>query len=446
MNVLAVRELQSPQMAVQNAAPQAAHNAAQILQFKTQEVSKSPLKLVTPNAICAEKESAHYREIVPAVIKVISSGGAGMNAVNRMIDAKLSGIEFISANTDIQELLNRSRADVKVQIGARVTGGLGAGGKPQRGEQAAIEDSEAIADVLKGANMVFVTAGMGGGTGTGSAHVIAKIAKQLGALTVGVVTMPFDFEGRYKMSLADEGIEKLRAEVDALIVIRNQNLFKIIDSTTHYSKAYLLTDDILCQAVQGISEIITETGYQNTDFADVKAIMEGKGDALMGIGLGAGENRAIDAVNNAIDNPLLEDTSIEGATGILVNIVGPMDMTLVEIQNIIKTVKDKCDQDVHLIPGVRYDSSFDNCFQVTVIATGFKEVELPKIEEMPEEKPLDTEFIDYNEYVMMVEKTKRPEYLSCLPPREYREDLEVPSIIRNYNFKMEEKSVLELTE
>ena len=203
---------------------------------------------VNSEGIRSKAQSA--REAVPAVIKVISAGGGGANALNRMIEAGLSGVEFIAVNTDIQDLYNKSKAETKVQIGARVTGGRGAGGKPEKGENAAIEDQETICEVLRGADMVFITAGMGGGTGTGSAHVIAKIAKQLGALTVGVVTTPFEFEGRYKMKLAEDGIAKLRAEVDTLIIIRNQHLFKIIDNATSLNKAYLLADEILCQGVQ----------------------------------------------------------------------------------------------------------------------------------------------------------------------------------------------------
>ena len=396
----------------------------QVIQFK-------PQREVTANV----KENSHKncsQQAVPAIIKVISAGGGGANALNRMIDAKLSGVDFIAINTDIQDLFNKSKADNKIQIGAKVTGGRGAGGKPEKGENAALEDQDAIKEVVTGADMVFITAGMGGGTGTGSAHVIAKIAKQAGALTVGVVTMPFEFEGRYKMTLAEEGLKKLRAEVDTLIVIRNQHLFKIIDNTTTFDKAFLLADEILCQAVQGISEIITETGFQNTDFADVQTVMQGKGDALMGIGNACGDNRAADAVNNAIDNPLLEDNSIEGATGVLINIAGPETMTLVEINNIIKTVKEKCDPDVHLIHGIRLDNRFDNAIQVTVIATGFQGAAraAEPVKKNPE-KTEQSETYDIDEYLKRYEKTKRLDYL---PQRE--EDLDVPTAIRNYKAEL----------
>jgi cell division protein FtsZ len=413
---------------------------SQVIQFKPQE---SAVRRISAEGAGEHLHSRRQEGAVPAVIKVISAGGGGANALNRMIDARIVGVEFIAVNTDVQDLFNKSRADVKVQIGAKVTGGRGAGGVPERGEKAAIEDQETIADVLMGADMVFITAGMGGGTGTGSVPVIARIARQLGALTVAVVTTPFEFEGRYKMRLAKEWIEKLRPEVDTLIVIPNQYLFKIIDNTTSWNKAYLMADEVLCQGVQGISELITKTGFQNTDFADVETIMKGKGDALMGIGFGSGENRALDAVANAIDNPLLEDTSIDGAMGVLVNIAGPDDMTLVEIQNIIKSIKEKCDPEVHLIHGLRIDPDLEDSIQVTVIATGFKTDKYSDAQETVNVKSVDSDFIDYNEYVRMVEKTKRPDYL---PQRDYQDDLDVPSVIRNYNFQTEEKPVLETVE
>jgi len=244
------------------------------------------------------------------------------------------------------------------------------------------------------------------------------------------------------MKLAEDGIEKLRQEVDTLIVIPNQYLFKIIDNKTSYDNAYLLADEVLCRGVRGISELITKTGFQNTDFADVETIMKGRGDALMGIGFGSGENRAIDAVKNAIDNPLLEDTSIDGATGVLINIAGSKDITLVEIQNIIKTIKEKCDPDVHIIHGLRIDPELEGNIQITVIATGFSKAAYMEKKAEDTVKTSDPDFIDYNEYVRMVERTKRPDYL---PPREYQDDLDVPSVIRNFNFHTEGKQ-LELTE
>jgi len=415
----------------------------QVLQFKTQEVSAS-LKVVSAND---NEEMIRARSDRPAVIKVISAGGGGGNALNRMVEANITGVEFIAVNTDIQDLLKKSKADVKLQIGKEVTGGRGAGGKPEKGEKAALEDQTAIADAIKGADMVFITAGMGGGTGTGSVPVIARIARELGALTVAVVTMPFEFEGRYTMKLAEEGIEKLRGEVDTLIVIPNQHLFKIIDSKTTYDKAYMIADEVLCRGVQGITDIIVKTGFQNTDFADVETVMKGKGEALMGIGLGTGENRAMDAVKKAIDNPLLEDTSIDGATGVLINIVGPGDVTLVEIQDIINTIREKCDQEVHLISGFREDANFENSIQITVIATGFPSEKQEVIEETPSvDKGIDSDFIDYNEYVKMVERTKKPEYFPCVPEREYHDEIDLPTVLRRHSYQKEETVSLETVE
>jgi cell division protein FtsZ len=406
MNILAVRE------------------RPQVIQFKTQDDTET-------------QQASQFKPqetAVPAVIKVVSAGGGGANALNRMIEGCLSGVQFIAVNTDIQDLYNKSKANIKLQIGAKTTGGRGAGGVPDKGEKAAIEDQQAIAEVLEGADMVFITAGMGGGTGTGSAPIIAKIAKEMGALTVAVVTTPFEFEGRYRMKLAEEGIKKLREAVDTLIVIPNQYLFKLVDNTTPWDKAYIMADEVLCQGVQGISELITKTGFQNTDFADVETIMKGKGDALMGIGYGSGENRAIDAVTSAIDNPLLEDTSIEGATGVLINIAGPNDITLVEIQNMIKTVKEKCNPEVNLIYGLRIDPELDDSIQITVIATGFDNAGYMGAKQDSGMKAKESDFIDYDEYVRMRERTKRPEYLGFLPQREYQDDLDVPSIIRNHNY------------
>ncbi|MCL2208654.1 MAG: cell division protein FtsZ [Treponema sp.] len=423
MNILAVREN-----------PQTSEPQAHVIQFKPQE------KTVRQDNF--QQQFSHtFDSQVPAVIKVISAGGGGANALNRMIDTNLGGVEFISVNTDVQDLFNKSKADMKLQIGARVTGGRGAGGIPGKGEKAAIEDMDVIADALKGADMVFITAGMGGGTGTGSAPVIARIAREQGALTVAVVTTPFEFEGRYKMRLAEEGIAKLRQEVDTLIVIPNQYLFKMIDNTTSYNNAYLLADEVLCHGVQGISELIIKTGLINIDFADVDTVMRNKGDALMGIGCGTGENRAMDAVVNAIDNPLLEDTSIDGATGVLLNIAGPENITMVEIQNIIKTIKEKCDPEVHLIHGLHIDNGLDNNIQITIVATGFPSVKYSEAKPASAAKTQDSDFIDYDEYVRMVERTKKPEYLSYLPQREYQDDLDVPSVIRNYNYQTADKQV-----
>ena len=310
------------------------------------------------------------RPISPTVIKVIGAGGGGSNAVNRMIEAGLQHVEFIVANTD-RQALNKSVAENKIVIGSKLTNGLGAGGKPEIGEKAAIEDTEAIANILRGADMVFVTAGMGGGTGTGAAPIIAKIAKEQGALTVGVVTKPFEFEGKQKMLLAEEGIRKLHEQVDTLIVIPNQYLLKIVDKKTSITQAFKLADDVLRQGVQGISDLITHPGEVNIDFADVRTTMEGKGDAILGVGTADGENRAVDAATAAISNPLLEDCHIDGAKNILVNIQCSDDFSLTETQEIVNIIRDTADPEVLLIYGQIIDPNMGDAVSVTVIATGF---------------------------------------------------------------------------
>ena len=381
-------------------------------------------------------------DTVPAIIKVIGAGGGGANAVNRMIDSGLSGVQFIAVNTDVQDLFTKSKAQTRLQIGSKLTGGRGAGGKPDVGEEAANEDEALLAETLSGADMVFVTAGMGGGTGTGSAPVIARIAKEQGALTVAVVTKPFDNEGRYKMKLANEGIRKLREQVDTLIVIPNQHLFKLVERSTPLNKAYMIADDVLRQGVQGISDLITKTGIVNTDFADVESTMKGQGDALMGIGIGSGENRAKDAADSAIDNPLLEDTCIDGATRLLVNIAGPEDISLVEVGEIMSTIGSKVDPDAEIIQGVRFDPELGNSIQVTVIATGFQNVQCSAVKSSgTEKKPGSPDFINYNDYVHLRERSKRSDYLGgFLPQRDYQDDLDVPALIRNHDYQSEIKT------
>ncbi|MGL4982186.1 MAG: cell division protein FtsZ [Treponemataceae bacterium] len=311
------------------------------------------------------------QNISPTKIKVIGAGGGGSNAVNRMIEGGLTNVEFIVANTDLQAL-NGSNAFEKITIGSKLTGGLGSGGKPEIGEKAAIEDSENIANVIKGAHMVFVTAGMGGGTGTGAAPIIAKIAREQGALTVGVVTKPFDFEGRVKMKLAEEGIRKLREAVDTLIVIPNQHLLKVVDRRTPIKDAFLVADDVLRQGVQGISDLITKPGIINIDFADVRTTMEGMGDAIMGVGIGQGENRAIEAATAAINNPLLEDSHIEGAKSILINVTGDDSLTLAEVEEIAKIITANADPEAMIITGSAIDPTItEEKLTVSVIATGF---------------------------------------------------------------------------
>ncbi len=305
------------------------------------------------------------------VIKVIGAGGGGSNAVNRMISCGVQDVEFIAANTDMQAL-EKSNAPFKLPLGTQLTGGLGAGGDPEVGALAAEEDKENLKNALKGANMVFITAGMGGGTGTGSAPVIARIAKELGALTVAVVTKPFHFEQKRKMAIAEAGIEKLYEEVDTLIAIPNENLMRIVDKDTPITEAFLKADDILRMGVQGISDLITQHGEINIDFADVKAVMAGQGEALMGIGEGSGVNRAIDAATSAINNPLLEDVSIHGAMGLLVNVTGGPDLALSEYKEIVSIISESIDPQANVISGTSFSEAMEGRVKVTVIATGFK--------------------------------------------------------------------------
>ncbi len=303
-------------------------------------------------------------------IKVIGCGGGGSNAVARMIEVGVQGVDFIAANTDLQAL-ESSLAPTKISLGRQVTGGLGAGGKPEVGEQAAEEDRETIQNVLKGADMVFVTAGMGGGTGTGSAPVIARIAKEMGCLTVAVVTRPFQFEREKKSEIADAGIDRLREHVDTLITIPNQNLLKLVDRRTPIREAFLKADDVLRMGVQGISDLIIKRGEVNIDFADVRTIMEGQGDALMGIGEGRGDNRAVDAATMAIENPLLDNVNIQGARGLLVNVTGGPDFSLIEYEEVMGIISSRVDSSANVIVGQDTDEDLGDEVRVTVIATGF---------------------------------------------------------------------------
>src|SRR6187551_3849646 len=305
-----------------------------------------------------------------AVIKVVGVGGGGTNAVNRMIDAGLSGVEFIAANTDAQAL-QMTDADLKLHIGANLTKGLGAGANPQIGQGAAAESRDDIKEALKGADMVFVTAGEGGGTGTGAAPVIAEIAKnEIGALTVGVVTRPFAFEGSQRARQAQEGIDRLREMVDTLIVIPNEKLLAMVERRTSILDAFREADNVLRQGVQGITDLITIPGLINLDFADVRAIMEDAGSALMGIGAASGENRATEAARNAISSPLLEQ-SVEGATGILLNITGGRDLGLFEVNEAAEIIQSAADSNANIIFGSVIDEGLADEVRVTVIATGF---------------------------------------------------------------------------
>ena len=306
----------------------------------------------------------------PAKIKVIGVGGGGGNAVNRMIDAQLRGIEFIAANTDLQAL-DKCRAALKLQIGRQLTRGLGAGADPEVGRKAALEDTEKILEMLDGADMVFFTAGLGGGTGTGAAPIIASLAAEIGALTVAVVTKPFGFEGRRRMRFAEQAVEELRGAVDTLITIPNERLLNFVERGTPLSEAFRIADDVLRQAVQGISDLITIPGEINVDFADVRTIMTGMGMALMGTGVAKGENRAVEAAQRAISSPLLEETSIQGAKGVLLNISGGHDLTLHEVAEAARIIQESVDPDANIISGMVIDEALEDAMKVTVIATGF---------------------------------------------------------------------------
>jgi cell division protein FtsZ len=304
-----------------------------------------------------------------AVLKVAGVGGGGTNAVNRMVDAGLAGVEFIAVNTDAQALL-MTDADVKIQIGAEATRGLGAGADPEIGLAAAQESRDELKEALKGADMVFITAGEGGGTGTGGAPIVAELGQEIGALTVGVVTRPFAFEGRKRAEQAERGIDQLRDRVDTLIVIENDRLLQVVERQTSVVDAFRMADDILRQGVQGITDLITEPGLVNLDFADVRTIMRDAGSALMGIGRASGENRAAEAARIAVSSPLLE-ASIEGATGILLNVTGGSDIGLFEVNEAAEVVTGAADQNANVIFGAVIDDSIGDEVQVTVIATGF---------------------------------------------------------------------------
>ena len=304
-----------------------------------------------------------------ANIKVIGVGGGGNNAVNRMVDNQIKGVQFLAVNTENQ-VLELSKADVTIQIGEKVTKGLGAGANPQIGEEAAQESREEITKALEGADMVFVTAGMGGGTGTGAAPIVAECAKEVGALTVGVVTKPFAFEGKRRRAQAEKGIEFLTQKVDTIIVIPNDKLLQVVDKKCSVSDAFSKADEVLRQGIKGISDLIQIPGLINLDFADVKTIMTNQGEALMGIGEGTGENRAADAAKMAINSPLLE-TAIDGAKGILLNISGSSDLGIFEVNEAAQIISDAADPDANIIFGSVIDESLGDKVQVTVVATGF---------------------------------------------------------------------------
>jgi cell division protein FtsZ len=321
-------------------------------------------------------------ELQPAKIKVIGVGGGGCNAVNRMIRAKLEGVEFITANTDLQAL-KLSQAPVKLQLGAKLTKGLGAGANPEVGRKAALEDTEKIIEALEGSDMIFITSGLGGGTGSGAAPVVASLASELGALSVAVVTKPFAFEGKRRMMQAEQALQELVGAVDTVIVIPNERLMETVERGTSFFDAFRIADDILRQAVQGISDIITVPGIINRDFADVKAIMSGQGYAVMGTAVATGTNRAVDAANRAIASPLLEDNSIQGAQGILINISGSSSLTLHEVHEASSVIQKAAHENANIIFGAVQDDNMKDSIKITVIAAGFKDANKKNIHQKP---------------------------------------------------------------
>ncbi|MDX8364979.1 cell division protein FtsZ [Cytobacillus sp. IB215665] len=361
-----------------------------------------------------------------ATIKVIGVGGGGNNAVNRMIEHGVQGVEFIAVNTDAQAL-NLSKAEIKMQIGAKLTRGLGAGANPEVGKKAAEESKEQLEEVLNGADMVFVTAGMGGGTGTGAAPVIAQIAKDLGALTVGVVTRPFTFEGRKRSTQAGGGIAAMKDSVDTLIVIPNDRLLEIVDKNTPMLEAFREADNVLRQGVQGISDLIATPGLINLDFADVKTIMSNRGSALMGIGIATGENRAAEAAKKAISSPLLE-IPIDGAQGVLMNITGGMNLSLYEVQEAADIVASASDQEVNMIFGSVINESLKDEIVVTVIATGFNETEIPQGRQIRQSVGANTQ-----KATAATSREKESESVSNFNPQQTEDTLDIPTFLRNRN-------------
>ncbi len=331
----------------------------------------------------------------PTIIKIIGCGGGGSSGVRRMIESNVQGVEFVVMNTDLQAL-SKNPAPTKLAIGQKLTGGLGSGGNPEVGENAAKEDTAAIEEIVKGADMVILTAGMGGGTGTGSVPVVAEIAKKAGALTVAVVTTPFSFEGSDRMNNAKNGIEKLRENVDSLIEIPNESVFKIIDNEITFVQAFQIADELLCQGVKGITEIITKEGLVNRDFNDMQTVLKDAGETLLGVGEGSGENRAIDAAQMAISNPMLENIKIDGASKILINITGPAGVKMNEIRELINTVTASAASKNHILWGQIVDPEMEDSIRVTVIATGFNRRSSAVVQSVVPETVMDTKKEDPN--------------------------------------------------
>lgn len=371
-----------------------------------------------------------------AKIKVVGVGGAGGNAVNNMIASSLQGVEFIAVNTDMQ-VLETSLAPTKIQIGAMITRGLGAGADPNVGRQSALEDRAALEEALKGADMIFITAGMGGGTGTGASPVIAGIARELGALTVAVVTKPFFYEAKTRAFKAEEGIKELKDNVDTLIVIPNDKITHVVDKKTPLLKSFAVANDVLKQAIQGISDIILTPGLINVDFADVRTIMQNTGRTVMGIGTGKGEGAALEAAKKAITNTLLENSSIEGARGVLVNITGSLDLSLSDVEEAVSLIHDSAHEGANIIVGAVINPDVDEEVHVTVIATGFDEkkdkLELPQVKSWT---PSTREPISMRGSERVLSKTLRSEVaLTSMPSSSammpYEDPLDIPTFLRS---------------
>jgi cell division protein FtsZ len=378
------------------------------------------------------------QKISPVVIKVVGIGGGGMNAVTRMANSNLKGVEFVVMNTD-EQVLNRSIVENRVQLGNKITRGMGAGGDPEVGSKAAQEDKDKILAVLKGADMVFVTAGMGGGTGTGAAPVVAQIAKELKCLVVGVVTLPFSTEGKRRSEIARNGLNSLRENVDTLITIKNDSLLKVVDKRAPVQFAFKVVDDVLLHAVQGISDIINQAGHINVDFADVKSVMKDTGDAIMGVGEGAGENRVADAVDQAINNVLLEESSIEGASSLLINVSGGQDLTINDWNEVSQIITSQVDSNANIIIGLNQDETLQDRIRVTVIATGFKRIpqispmlkrettiakETPKPQQTPKVVNIMDDVVETTRTIKPRSNTTGNNYYN------YNEDYDIPAYLR----------------
>ena len=354
-----------------------------------------------------------------AKLKVVGVGGGGCNAINTMVEAGLQGVEFIAINTDVQTL-NMNKAAVKIQIGSKLTRGLGAGANPEVGRQAALEDADQIAECLKGADMVFITCGLGGGTGTGASPVIADISKELNALTVAVVTKPFPFEGKMRALQAEDGLTNLKARSDTLITIPNQRLMSIGGKHMSIKDAFLKADEVLLYAVRSISDLIISSGHINVDFADVKTVMSERGMAIMGVGLGTGDRRAVEAAHKAISSPLLEDISIHGAKGVLINVTGNTDMTLHEVTEASTLIQEQAHEDARVIWGLVFDESMEDSVRITVIATGFgdeavQSQEKPEKAERAERAKRENLFLENGTIPAFVKKNVKIDYREAKP-------------------------------